>query len=75
MLCQQYCCARVSADLGGAGVVVVALNACVAAFGAKTFLIVAGVLVPCLDATGFTGSALTCSALGFAVPAAEGLVG
>lgn len=72
MLCQQYCCARFSADLVGAGVVVV--GACVAAFGAKTFFIVV-VLVPGLDATGFASSALTCSVLAFAGLEGGDLVG
>lgn len=56
MPCQQYCRARFSADLVGAGVVVV--GACVAVFGARTFFSVV-VLVTGLDATGFAGSALT----------------
>lgn len=56
----------------GAGVVVV--GACVAAFGDKTFFS-AVVLVPGLDATGFAGSALTCSVLAFTGLAGGGLVG
>lgn len=72
MPCQQYCCARPSADLVGAGVVVV--GACVAAFGVKIFFNVV-VLVPGLDATGFTASALTGSLLSFVGLAGGGLVG
>lgn len=72
MLCQQYCCARFSADLAGEGVVV--FSGCVAAFGVKTFFIVFA-LVPGLDATDFASSALTCSVLAFAGLEGGGLVG
>lgn len=70
--CQQYCWARFSADLSVGGVVVV--GAWVAAFGSRIFLC-GVVLVSGLDATGFAGSALTCSVLVFAGLAGEGLVG